>query len=422
MEYYTVQPEDTISSIALKFGLTESGLCSLNNLQSNPPAGSRILIRSPELSLSNEVFYFTRLGRVRGTLTITEHVMVFDPLSHNNTCELLTDKGKTLADSSNFQAFIDLNDVIHFNIIDLQGTVSSRSTDQVFIIEVMLSRTGREKRGKRSEIPKINVHFKLANLLSNGESLQFLQLKTKTDQMLALVLSTLPQLDRNREDSGTFIPFYEINKGYLGRLNSGLIEEDENEDEEFKECIRDMMESQEQQQESFVMPEVQIKSKLLTERMTAQVHWSLPGLLHFRTWELFFATYLHGRSLSTFYVKNERIGPNILIVKDSNGYVFGGYFSSAWRSYNRSYGSGECFVFTFRDSERLKIFFSTLSNDSYMLSDNVSLIVGGGGQPSIYLDKYFETGNSGKSRTFNNQVLSSDPHFQVLEVELWGLI
>lgn len=422
MEYYTVQPEDTVSSIAAKFQLTESALCSLNNLQSNPPPGSRILIRSPELSLTNEVFYFTRLGRVRGILTITEHVIVFDPLSVNNTCEIITEAGKTTGDSGTFQAFIDLNDVIHCNIMDLQGTIGSRSNDQVFILELMLSRTGREKRGRRSEIPKINVHFKLVNQLQSGETLQYLHLKTKADQILALVLSTLPQLDRNREDSGTYVPFYEVNKGFLGRLNSGLVEDEEDEDEEFKECVAEMMASQDQQQETFALPEMQISSKLLTERMIAQIHWSLPNILQHRTWGLMYSTYLHGRSLSTFYVKNEKVGPNILIVKDSAGYVFGGYFSNAWRAGTRAYGTGECFVFTFRETERLKIFYSTLSNETYMLSDDKSLIVGGGGQSSIFLDKYFESGNSGKSRTFNNQILSSDSHFQVLEVELWGLI
>jgi hypothetical protein len=88
----------------------------------------------------------------------------------------------------------------------------------------------------------------------------------------------------------------------------------------------------------------------------------------------------------------------------------------------RSYGTGECFVFTFKDTERMKIYYSTLSNDSYMLSDHNAIIVGGGGNSAIFLDKFFETGNSGKSKTFNNATLSSDSGFQILEIEQWGLV
>jgi hypothetical protein len=324
MEYHTVHSEDTLSSIAEKYSTSENLIRSLNNLQILPPAGSRIVVRAPELTLTTEVYYFTRLGKVKGQLTITEHVIVFDPFTQGSYCEILTETGKKSEDAGAFQAFIDLSDVIHCNLIELQGTRGSRNTDQVFVIEFMLSRTGREKRGIRSDVPKVNIYFKLASVLNSGESLQYLQLKTKADQVLALVLSSLVSIDRERVDSGTFVPFYEVNKGYLGRLNSGLTDEDD--DEEFKECVAEMMAGHEQQQDSFILPAMLHPSQLMTDKMIAQVHLSLPNVFQHRTWDLLYSTYSHGRSLKTFYLKNEKAGPNILIVKDAGGYVFGGYF------------------------------------------------------------------------------------------------
>lgn len=420
MEYHTVELADTIESIAEKFNTTETQIKSLNNMQILPPPGSRIVVRAPELTLSTEVYYFTRLGKVKGMLTITEHVIVFDPFRTGESCEIIFESGKTTGDAGAFQSFIDLSDVIHCNIIELQGSRGSRSTDQMFVIEFMLSRTGREKRGMRSDIPKVNVYFKIANILESGETLQYLNLKTKADQVLALVLSSLASIDRQRADSGTYVPYYEVNKGYLGRMNSGLAEEDD--DEEFKESVAEMMAGQDQQQDFHLTPTMQSPSKLLTDKMVSQIYMSLPNVFQHRSWDLIYSTYNNGRNLKTFYLKNEKAGPNILIVKDSAGFVFGGYFSNNWRFDTRSYGTGECFVFTFRDSERMKIYYSTLTNECYMMSDHNAIIVGGGGNPSIYLDRFFDTGNSGKSKTFNNLVLSSEPAFQILEIELWGLV
>ena len=79
-------------------------------------------------------------------------------------------------------------------------------------------------------------------------------------------------------------------------------------------------------------------------------------------------------------------------------------------------------MFTFKNTEKMKIFYSTLINACYMSSDNDAIIVGSGNSPCIYLNKNFVSGISGKSETFNNAVLSGTEHFQILEIEVWGLV
>jgi TLD len=370
-----------------------------------------------DLILVYEVYYCTKLGKVRGLLTITEHVIVFEALKIGEACEIQTQEGIETGDAMMFQAYIDMNDIINCNIIELQG---DRISDEVFYIEFSLSRTGRERHGLRTDIPKVNVYFKLARILSNGESLQYLYLKTYTDQILALVNSSILRTDKNRADSGTFVPFYDINRTYLGRLNSGLEVPDD--DEEFKECLKEMQDDEKQQQEVYILPKMSSESKLLTPKMISQVLLSIPKVFQYRSWELLYATYKHGRSLTSFYRNTEKPGPNILVVKDHQKFVFGGYFSGAWKKCSGPYGTGECFVFTFKNTERMKCYYSGLVNTFYMFSDNDALVVGSGGAAGIYIDKNFESGTSGKSQTYNNQVLSSEEHYDIIDIELWGLI
>ena len=286
MEYYVVQENETLESISESKGIPLSLLKSLNSLTDNPEPGTKLIINQHELSLTNEVYYSTRLGKVKGLLTITEHVILFDPFKTNDSCEIITETGVETGQASLFQVFIDIKDVIHTDIFELQGY---RGQDQVFFIEFMLSRTGREKRGIRSDIPKVNVYFKLANILSNGETLQFLRLKTYADQILALVSSSLAQVDKSIPDSGTFVPFYEINKGYIGRLNSGL--EVENEDEEFNEILKELLNDESQQQELYNLPEMSTESSFLTPKMISQILAFIPRVFQYRSWKLLFMSF-----------------------------------------------------------------------------------------------------------------------------------
>jgi len=43
-------------------------------------------------------------------------------------------------------------------------------------------------------------------------------------------------------------------------------------------------------------------------------------------------------------------GPSLLLIQDHEGHVFGGFASTGWRQGDRYYGTGESFVFRFRQS------------------------------------------------------------------------
>jgi hypothetical protein len=48
-------------------------------------------------------------------------------------------------------------------------------------------------------------------------------------------------------------------------------------------------------------------------------------------WRLLFATSCHGKSFTTFLHRIVYQGPTILLIKDRDGAVFGGFASTSWR-------------------------------------------------------------------------------------------
>eukprot|EP00971_Amphidinium_carterae_P002973 58256-Amphidinium_carterae.1 len=84
----------------------------------------------------------------------------------------------------------------------------------------------------------------------------------------------------------------------------------------------------------------------LSASAVSQIREQLPAHLRFKEWHLAYAPDVHGTSLRTFYRAQQ--GPNVLVVRDTGGAVFGGYAAESWRQADSSYGSTESFVFVVR--------------------------------------------------------------------------
>jgi hypothetical protein len=59
----------------------------------------------------------------------------------------------------------------------------------------------------------------------------------------------------------------------------------------------------------------------------------------------------HGISMNTFIENVRQEDVTCLVVEDSNGYKFGGFCFEEWRHKTVFYGSGESFVYTFREGD-----------------------------------------------------------------------
>jgi hypothetical protein len=127
-----------------------------------------------------------------------------------------------------------------------------------------------------------------------------------------------------------------------------------------------------------LLPSLSTESHLLNDLMIQQIVERLPDYLKHREWDLIFRPDRNGWSLHTFYRNCENYGSNVFVVKDDGHFVFGGFASTSWVRSRKFYGNGECFLFTFKDSQEIQSFFPTLVNNYYMSSDEQCIIMGSG--------------------------------------------
>ena len=171
-------------------------------------------------------------------------------------------------------------------------------------------------------------------------------------------------------------------------------------------------------------------------------------------------------------------GGTLLVVRDVDGHVFGGFASTPWHVSPHYFGTGECFLFSaspafrcwpwtgaplppsplasrpsplaFRPSLLDPILAPSApapppspvapsgrdpprdpscphppppcagANSHFQLGFADSIAFGGGGQFAIWLDEAFEYGSSGRCETFGNEPLSASADFKVSRVEMWG--
>lgn len=85
--------------------------------------------------------------------------------------------------------------------------------------------------------------------------------------------------------------------------------------------------------------------------------------------------------------------PFILILKDTDGRVFGGYISNELKVYHEGFfGNGETYLFNFNDKFEIITYRWTEKNKDFTFCDNSGLGIGCGEKFGIFIDKSLEFG------------------------------
>uniref|UniRef100_A0ABM5G652 TLD domain-containing protein 2 n=1 Tax=Pogona vitticeps TaxID=103695 RepID=A0ABM5G652_9SAUR len=147
----------------------------------------------------------------------------------------------------------------------------------------------------------------------------------------------------------------------------------------------------------------------------------LPLRVTGHSWNLIYYTARDGFSLKSMYRSmSDLVSPVLLVIRDTDGQIFGAFSSTSIHLSSCFYGNGETFLFSF--TPQLKVFKWTGKNTFFMKGDADALAIGGGsGRFGLWLDGDLYHGGSHPCETFNNEALSFKEEFVIQDLEVWAL-
>ncbi|KAI5071062.1 hypothetical protein GOP47_0013313 [Adiantum capillus-veneris] len=161
--------------------------------------------------------------------------------------------------------------------------------------------------------------------------------------------------------------------------------------------------------------------------------WHISGILpqvETQEWSLLYHSSVHGLSFNTFLSRLTSVGgPSVLLIKDEDGNMFGGYASQSWERHHDFFGDLKCFLFSLQP--RSAIYRATGANNNMLwcavnyTSESIPNGIGFGGQKNhfgIFLPASLDRGHAFPSVTFGNPCLSNKSTFNIDIIECWGVV
>ncbi|RHZ79818.1 hypothetical protein Glove_140g112 [Diversispora epigaea] len=168
-------------------------------------------------------------------------------------------------------------------------------------------------------------------------------------------------------------------------------------------------------------------SRLLSPADYYMLNSNLPPDCRTTIHTLLFSSARDGESWHAFINSLLYKGSTVLIIKDKNGYIFGGFSYEDWELNPKFYGDQKNFLFSSKPKLRFYPVSGYNDNFQYLNFGTKTLPngLGMGGQfdyCGLWIDSDFNHGHSKAaplSTTYNNPLLSKKENFQIEEVEVW---
>ncbi|KAI6237600.1 TLDc domain-containing protein [Aphelenchoides besseyi] len=197
-------------------------------------------------------------------------------------------------------------------------------------------------------------------------------------------------------------------------------------------CRRLSLEEEAIKVDKLPLPEGSEDSQILDDFMIRQMIDVLPPRAQSYKWQTIYNSDNHGFSLATLY-RNLRdwiddLSPVLLLIRDTEGHVFGAIASSAPQPKDCYFGTGDSsllfrFVGEYPNTRELIPYTWTGENQFFINATREFLSFGaGGGHYGLYLDADLNVGRSQRCATFNNEPLAGGvkEDFQIQFVEVFG--
>lgn len=145
-------------------------------------------------------------------------------------------------------------------------------------------------------------------------------------------------------------------------------------------------------------------------------------------WRFLFSSQIHGESFSTFIGRIMDQGATVIIIEDTNGYIFGAFSTESWALSPNFTGSEASFLYSLRP--RMRSFPASSYNDHYQYlnlhQQTMPNGLGIGGQFEywgLWLDSEYGIGECSETcTTYKNYIqLSATKNFKIRNVEVWGV-
>ncbi|CAL0309982.1 unnamed protein product [Lupinus luteus] len=160
--------------------------------------------------------------------------------------------------------------------------------------------------------------------------------------------------------------------------------------------------------------------------------WHIGGALsqhELEDWKLLYHSAVNGHSFNTFlgHISNHA-GPTVLIIKDKEGFIYGGYASQPWDRHAEFYGDMKCY--TFQLNPVASIFRPTGANNNLQwcavnfTSEEIPNGIGFGGRVNhfgLFISANFDQGHTFSCSTFSSPCLSNTNRILPEVIECWGV-
>lgn len=161
--------------------------------------------------------------------------------------------------------------------------------------------------------------------------------------------------------------------------------------------------------------------------------WHIGGALPHHElveWKILYHSAINGMSFNTFLGSTSNgEGPTILIIKDKDGYIYGGYASQPWERHGDFYGDLKSFLFQLYP--KASIFKPTGANNNVQWcaanfsSESIPNGIGFGGRVNhfgLFLSASFDVGQTFTCTTFGSPCLSKTNRIFPEVIECWGIV
>ena len=159
------------------------------------------------------------------------------------------------------------------------------------------------------------------------------------------------------------------------------------------------------------MPKRSAKSVILSDLQLSNLISCFPSFYRSSEWKRVFNRDEDGCSLITFFQNTRDYDTTVMLVKDSQGYIFGGFCTEAWKCCYRFFGNGQNFLFSFEREDDPLIYRWQGVGDQHMYANENSIGLGGSntkGRFALFISNDISRGTSVNVESYENDPLSKN--------------